>query len=77
MSAVPIPAIAAAANPDMIEGYLDGFNLDNPEPSVNRSASYRHGFANGRDDRRGKPRDCAANLREHAATAMADDEALK
>jgi hypothetical protein len=25
-------------------------NPDNPEPNSNRSESYRHGFANGRDN---------------------------
>jgi hypothetical protein len=35
---------------EMVEGYLDGRKADNPEPSSNRSLSYRHGFANGRDD---------------------------
>jgi hypothetical protein len=44
------------ANADMIEGYCDGFNLDCPEPSGNRSRSYRHGFANGRADKSGKSR---------------------
>lgn len=62
------------ANQDMIDGYLDGFNLDNPEPSENRSASYRHGFANGRDDRRGTPRASAQELREAADRAMEEDE---
>lgn len=38
------------ADQEMVEGYIDGFNLNNPEPSSNRSASYRHGFQNGRDD---------------------------
>ena len=44
------------ANADMIEGYMDGLDLESPEPSGNRSRSYTHGFFNGRDDRRGKPR---------------------
>lgn len=43
------------ANDEMLEGYRDGRNLDNPEPSDNRSHSYRHGFANGRADKLGKP----------------------
>jgi hypothetical protein len=34
----------------MVEGYLDGFRSDNSESSTNRSLSYKHGFANGRDD---------------------------
>ncbi len=44
------------ANDEMIQGYRDGLDPNNPEPSANRSHSYRHGFANGRDDRRGEPR---------------------
>lgn len=39
---------------DMTDGYLDGMDLDMPEPSANRSATYRHGFRMGRNDR-GKP----------------------
>ncbi len=38
------------ANDEMVEGYLDGFDPSSPEPSDNRSHSYRHGFANGRAD---------------------------
>jgi len=38
------------ANAEMIGGFLNGYDLTAPEPSANRSASYRHGFANGRDD---------------------------
>jgi hypothetical protein len=63
-------------NDDMYEGYRDGFNLDSPEPSSNRSVSYRHGFANGRDDRRGKPRDTAENLRNLAVGAAQLDALL-
>lgn len=37
-------------NADMVQGYFDGRNPDNPEPSANRSRSYRHGFQSGRDD---------------------------
>lgn len=36
------------ANDDMVEGYRDGRDPDSPEPSANRSASYRHGHAVGR-----------------------------
>ena len=38
------------AEDEMLEGYLDGRKPDNPEPSGNRSRSYRHGFQSGRDD---------------------------
>lgn len=62
-------------NDEMLLGYLDGFNPDSPEPSENRSHSYRHGFANGRDDRAGNPRDTAENLRLAAAEAERRDRA--
>jgi hypothetical protein len=38
------------ANADMIEGFRDGYDPTAPEPSANRSASYRHGFMCGRLD---------------------------
>jgi hypothetical protein len=62
------------ANDEMVQGYLDGFDADNPEPSANRTHSYRHGFANGRDDLRGKPRATAVELRQQAEVAMLLDE---
>ena len=43
------------AQDEMVEGYLDGRDPDNPEPSANRSAAYRHGFQSGRDDLSRKP----------------------
>ena len=43
------------ANEEMVSGYRDGRNLENPEPNDNRSHSYRHGFAVGRSDRAGQP----------------------
>ena len=58
---------------EMTEGYCDGLDLDSPEPSSNRSHAYRHGFANGRDDKRHQPRDTAANLRIMADQAEAMD----
>lgn len=30
---------------DFMEGYIDGGDLDAPEPSANRSHAYRHSFA--------------------------------
>ena len=60
---------------EMLRGYLDGFDPDSPEPSDNRSHSYRHGFANGRDDRAGRPRSTAATLRVLADEAMRKDGA--
>lgn len=38
------------ANAEMIQGFIDGYDVNCPEPSANRSHSYRHGFANGRAD---------------------------
>lgn len=58
---------------EMYQGYIDGLVLDNPEPSSNRSHSYRHGFANGRDDRRGRRRASAAALRTAADVALLKD----
>lgn len=62
------------ANQEMIDGYFDGRDAFSPEPSGNRSFSYRHGFANGRDDLNGSPRDTAENLRRMADDAMALDD---
>lgn len=63
------------ANDEMIAGYLDGLDIDSPEPSENRSHSYRHGFANGRDDRMGEARSSAQALRDQADEAMGKDAA--
>ena len=59
---------------DMLEGYFDGLDPSSPEPSANRSASYRHGFANGRDDLARNPRAPAAFLRAGAKAAKREDE---
>ena len=68
------PFAATFSGAEMLLGYMDGLKADSPEPSENRSASYRHGFANGRDDLRGKPRDVADALRVLAEAARKDDE---
>lgn len=39
------------ANSEMVEGFRDGYDLSAPEPSSNRSASYRHGFLAARIDK--------------------------
>ena len=59
----------------MVEGYRDGSDPSAPEPSTNRSHSYRHGFANSRDDRSGKPRASYAELVRMAEIAMEKDDA--
>jgi hypothetical protein len=43
-------------NSEMTDGYRDGLDPDSPEPSANRTQSYRYGFLNGRDDLRHAPR---------------------
>lgn len=50
---------------EMLQGFLDGYDDDRDEyPSEsNRSAAYKHGWLNGRDDRLQAPRDVASNLR--------------
>jgi hypothetical protein len=60
---------------EMVEGHLDGFKADNPEPLANRSASYRHGFANGRGDMARSPRLPAHALRLLADQAVREDVA--
>lgn len=41
------------ANAEMVQGYMDGYDMNAPEPSSNRSFSYRHGFAVGRAEKTG------------------------
>lgn len=64
------------ANPfddEVVAGYLDGLKPESPEPSENRSNSYRHGFANGRDDLRKAPRAGAETIREAGKLARMMD----
>jgi hypothetical protein len=69
----PTTKLHRPVNDEMIEGFIDGYDLSAPEPSDNRSHSYRHGFANGRDDRSGKPRASYAELVRLAELAMEKD----
>lgn len=39
------------ANDEMVQGFRDGYDLTAPEPSGNRSNSYRHGFKVARIDK--------------------------
>lgn len=64
----------AASIEEMREGYRDGLQPDSPEPSANRSASYRHGFAMGRNDRAGKPGGGAVRNLVEATRAILEDE---
>jgi hypothetical protein len=40
---------------DYVEGYIDGYDIDAPSPSENRSARYIHSFNVGRAEKIGKP----------------------
>lgn len=64
------------ANDEMVEGYRDGSDLNNPEPSTNRSHSYRHGFMVGRQEKLnpGAAIGHYADLRAAAESAMTKDE---
>lgn len=63
------------ANSDMIEGFRDGCDLSAPEPSGNRSNSYRHGFMVARIDKGVIPyQGPADHLRKLADEAMEADE---
>ena len=59
---------------EMMQGYLDGLDLSSPEPSDNRSRSYRHGFKNGRSDRTGKVWTTAQHARALAEACIEADE---
>ena len=54
--------LGAWQSAELLEGYRDALN-GQPAPGGNRSAFYRHGWLNGRDDRSGKPRASAASIR--------------
>jgi len=47
---------------DILEGYLDGTDLDTPEPGENRGRAYWHGWQNGRGDKTGGYRPEAVEL---------------
>lgn len=65
------------ANAEMVLGYREGFNLDNPEPSENRSHSYRHGFEVGRADKMGRtPSGTFEQVIARAEEAMRKDEMI-
>ena len=62
----------------MIQGFMDGHDLNAPEPGKNRSHSYRHGFKAGRNDKLPYGEGPFYNLhadtiREMAETAMDKD----
>jgi hypothetical protein len=62
------------ATDDWLEGYRDGGDPDTPEPSENRSHSYRLGFQVRRAERGSRdPLAPAAELRRMAAEAAEKD----
>ena len=65
------------ANDDMVQGYMDGYDLTAPEPSANRSESYRHGFMIGRGEKTGNLAGNFESLQRAADAAMdADDRCV-
>jgi hypothetical protein len=58
----------------MVEGYVDGYDLTAPEPSENRSHSYRHGFMIGRGEKTGKLAGNYKTLNRAADVAMNADD---
>lgn len=65
--------IEPKANNDMVEGYKDGRDLDAPEPSDNRSRSYRHGFMVGRAEKENRRLGTYEEIIRIADEAMALD----
>ena len=63
------------AETEMLHGYLSGFHRE-PQPGNNRSCSFRHGWANGRDDRANSPRASSSYLHAEALKAIAADTGM-
>lgn len=42
--------MSGSEHQDFIDGYMDGRNLDCPEPNENRSEKYKHSFMIGRSE---------------------------
>lgn len=60
---------------EMMDGYMDGLNSGSqeiPDCHKNKSAAYRHGWLNGRDDRIHRPREKASVLRNRALMIIGD-----
>lgn len=62
------------ANAEMVQGFMDGYDLSNPEPSKNRSHSYRHGFRSGRADKGFSRKESFEQVLAMAENAMRKDE---
>ncbi len=62
---------------EMMAGYMDGLDSGSSElPACHKhkSAAYRHGWLNGRDDRIHKPREKASVLRARAGMIIGDSK---
>lgn len=62
---------------EMVKGYLDGLDWTSgydPSSLLHMPPAYRHGFANGRDDRAGRPRDRADVLMRRARMILGDEK---
>jgi hypothetical protein len=64
------------ANDDMCHGYMDGRDMDSPEPSANRSHSYRHGFRVGRAEKCNERLGTFQEVTALADAAMEADDGL-
>lgn len=61
-----VGGVSANIPDDVMDGYLDGFGDNRPDfpQASNRSALYRFGWLNGRDDRVRQPRATVRELRD-------------
>lgn len=64
------------ANEEMVQGYMDGLDANCPEPSANRSMSYRHGFKVGRSELEHKTLGHFDDVTRWADEAMDADDAI-
>jgi hypothetical protein len=62
----------AMSDDEFVAGYLDGRDPNSPEPSDNRSHSYRHSFMVGRAEIEGKPIAAGTSRRSAADAEMKD-----
>ena len=67
---------ASIGEQEMVDGYFDGLDPDAPEPSENRSESYRHGFRSGRADC-GRPRAESFDETQAAADRAIEEDNAK
>jgi len=64
----------------MVAGYMAGYasgSPELPECHISKSAAFRHGWLNGRDDRMHNPRERGSVLRSRADLILANGPNLK